>query len=100
MGFEAEYYSEAQEFRDMLKENRDNSTLGRKGYWRKKDKTLIKISDMTAKHILNCLDMIDTALVRYINKCMSQNIDTEIPDEYKEKVYELETELKVKTKEL
>ena len=98
MSFEAEYYSEAQEFRDMLKENRDNSTLGRKGYWRKKDKILIKISDMTAKHISNCLDMIDTALVRHINKCMSQNIDAEIPDEYKEKVCELECELKNKTK--
>ena len=96
MGFEAEYYSEAQEFRRA--KIKDNYTLGKKGYWRKKDKTLVKISDMTAKHILNCLDMIDTALVRYINKCMSQNIDAEIPDEYKEKVYELETELKVKNK--
>lgn len=96
MSFEAGYYSEAEEFRRA--KIKDNYTLGRKGYWRKKDKTLMKISDMTAKHILNCLDMIDTALVRHINRCMSQNIDAEIPGEYKEKVYELECELKRKTK--
>ena len=39
----------------------DNSILGKKGYWRKKDKTLMKISDMTVNHILNCLGMFDTA---------------------------------------
>ena len=96
MGFEAEYYSETEEFRRLKNDNEDNSMLGKKGYWRKKDRTLIKISDMTVNHILNCLDMFDAALVRHINNCMSQNIECEIPEDWAKKILELEEELKIK----
>lgn len=75
--------------------------MEKEGYWKTKDGRILKISEMSTTHILNCMQLMDDKIVTYINGCMSRNEDYEIPDEYENKMREFQDEIlkreKVKT---
>lgn len=49
-------------------------------YWVCKDGTQIKYKDMSDSHLINVIDFMNKRITNFINKCISQNEEVDIPD--------------------
>lgn len=68
------------------------------GKWTTKDGKTLFISEMTTSHLENAIDFLNSKIIDYINRMMSQNEDYEVPDYVVDKLYELATELENRRK--
>ena len=64
-----------------------------KEYWQTKDFELIKYSDMTDKHLINAYNMVSGNIIRFVNRCMSQNEEQDLPEWVENAIIGLEKEL-------